>query len=1212
MDGREKKEEKKNAMKAKKAAAAAVRRETHIKSTKTTVSLMKMNADLKNLQLNIARVETLLRSYDLSDENRKQLEGKLEVWKGILDKAELPPLTEEEMKKRMDIIEGNPGLLEVFNAFWVTVLYYTIDDDVDVNNAGVLVNQRLDKKGYFKFNRNIYIALTDQRSLEKQDNYLETRWCIDTRHITEDEALAAADDDGGFEMAEDKKKKVNRRESDLAGSRKTFSVNVILDEGDAIKRRASEMLPSVRREMTRRDPRNKIQKDITNSRLASRGVKMKKEDFFHMLYNILDIWAELLDKQYYAVFAWSLLESIADTTVYPPKLRAANEVTCTTKIENEAGMWANYVQTGKVRHALSVQADTVEKIPGCIRRLAARKKAKQISELEALRIKKVYERMKKEGKIQSIEEGEATDSDEERLIKMEKKLRERLLKGASGASDGDDSDGDSEESMWSYDSDGNRVKRNGRRRGGKGTKGDGRKIYAFDMQIKDTTAMRNRRREKHDLKDKFDMKNQGLKKMNPNQRKLMDKLNTSNKKSVDDIRRFQDKERKRKVLRSSILRKLKDMDGDILDYWKYGSSTVGHQAIRSVDDMQGYGSSSNENMWDVGGGDQGTIDGGSVAGSSVGTKDTLMKLEEGLVNARVRSAEWNNKFMNEHTEKRLSTIYNKYAGSQNTRNLEAELDKEGQMREKVKEAATVFQKQRKQELKQQKAAFMKYKALAKERFESRKKMTREMEATTLDKGTKYAKALVRSIKEQPLFARDKTALDLLLHAGEIDFSQMPEGSEEGSIATIDSHFAGNQREVGEQKKEEEEEAQGSGGERSGKKENRKLSVLVSDGPLVDPRAASPPTATTTTARLGLGPTRERGVAGSLMEDSYSVTSLDLGSGTYNLGHTEGTSPIATGAGVSLFAETEGVAINNNSPSHLTMQHHPPTLPSQGHGGIPTYSAYGSVDTEDQMRTLTSHVVSNVDALAMKPGLEKDDSYRDSPLLPELNITLDDGGGGGGVVMESDMCEAAELLQDWHADDNNVYGDGGGELSRAMSAPGASRSRLSQSPQKESGDKTSFPSIEIPATRPRTTEGARERTESASNTPGPGFGVLRADSLKFDTTSKNTDPLHPLASSLTTISATNWFDVSVLGVDVIGSDSPPTSSVQAGKESFTNTEFTDRLFHLDEAETERAILKQTRLERKLARKMERERRKAYLSADILYVRSKMRDAYKLVM
>ena len=37
-------------------------------------------------------------------------------------------------------------------------------------------------------------------------------------------------------------------------------------------------------------------------------MKMKKEDFFNMLYNILDVWAVLLDKSYYAVFAWSLLE----------------------------------------------------------------------------------------------------------------------------------------------------------------------------------------------------------------------------------------------------------------------------------------------------------------------------------------------------------------------------------------------------------------------------------------------------------------------------------------------------------------------------------------------------------------------------------------------------------------------------------------------------------------------------------------------------------------------------------------------------------------------------------------------------------------------------------------------------------------------------------------------------------------------------------------
>ena len=108
--------------KGKKEAAAIVRRRL-IKNTRTTVNLMQLNSDLKNLQLNIARVETLLRSHDLTDENRKQLEGKLEVWQGILNKTELPPVTAEDTKKRMAIIEGNPGLLEVFNAFWLTVLY---------------------------------------------------------------------------------------------------------------------------------------------------------------------------------------------------------------------------------------------------------------------------------------------------------------------------------------------------------------------------------------------------------------------------------------------------------------------------------------------------------------------------------------------------------------------------------------------------------------------------------------------------------------------------------------------------------------------------------------------------------------------------------------------------------------------------------------------------------------------------------------------------------------------------------------------------------------------------------------------------------------------------------------------------------------------------------------------------------------------------------
>ena len=103
-----------------------------------------------------------------------------------------------------------------------------------------------------------------------------------------------------------------------------------------------------------------------------------------------------------------------------------------------------------------------------------------------------------------------------------------------------------------------------------------------------------------------------------------------------------------------------------------------------------------------------------------------MKLEAGLVDARLKDAEWNATFLNDHTQKRLGTIYSKYADLEKTRTLEQELAKEEQIRMKVVEAAGAHKALRARELKQQKAAYMKYKALAKERFESRKAMVREM------------------------------------------------------------------------------------------------------------------------------------------------------------------------------------------------------------------------------------------------------------------------------------------------------------------------------------------------------------------------------------------------------------------------------------------------------------------------------------------------------
>lgn len=50
----------------------------------------------------------------------------------------------------------------------------------------------------------------------------------------------------------------------------------------------------------------------------------------------IETYSEILDPHYYAAFSWSLLDSVADTSKAPPKLRPFREIRCITKLENEA------------------------------------------------------------------------------------------------------------------------------------------------------------------------------------------------------------------------------------------------------------------------------------------------------------------------------------------------------------------------------------------------------------------------------------------------------------------------------------------------------------------------------------------------------------------------------------------------------------------------------------------------------------------------------------------------------------------------------------------------------------------------------------------------------------------------------------------------------------------------------------------------------------
>ena len=66
-----------------------------------------------------------------------------------------------------------------------------------------------------------------------------------------------------------------------------------------------------------------------------------------------------MDPTYYAAFAWALLDSIADTTAQPPKLRPLREMRCITKMDNESVSYLLYSE-------LFVDHLRVERCCGCL------------------------------------------------------------------------------------------------------------------------------------------------------------------------------------------------------------------------------------------------------------------------------------------------------------------------------------------------------------------------------------------------------------------------------------------------------------------------------------------------------------------------------------------------------------------------------------------------------------------------------------------------------------------------------------------------------------------------------------------------------------------------------------------------------------------------------------------------------------------------------
>lgn len=52
--------------------------------------------------------------------------------------------------------------------------------------------------------------------------------------------------------------------------------------------------------------------------------------------SLAEVYSDIVNPSFFAAFAWALLDSIADTSHHPPKLRPLREIECITTLESEA------------------------------------------------------------------------------------------------------------------------------------------------------------------------------------------------------------------------------------------------------------------------------------------------------------------------------------------------------------------------------------------------------------------------------------------------------------------------------------------------------------------------------------------------------------------------------------------------------------------------------------------------------------------------------------------------------------------------------------------------------------------------------------------------------------------------------------------------------------------------------------------------------------
>jgi hypothetical protein len=128
-----------------------------------------------------------------------------------------------------------------------------------------------------------------------------------------------------------------------------------------------------------KDFRQPLALDWKNDTLAFG--ELNKEAFFDLLFELIEIWMRIINKQHHAAFAWVLLDSLVDISHDPIKLRKTREIRCLTE-SSEIEMYSSYIANKENLSNLNLTLESLKGVPDTQRRINERKWGMYMTEIE--------------------------------------------------------------------------------------------------------------------------------------------------------------------------------------------------------------------------------------------------------------------------------------------------------------------------------------------------------------------------------------------------------------------------------------------------------------------------------------------------------------------------------------------------------------------------------------------------------------------------------------------------------------------------------------------------------------------------------------------------------------------------------------------------------------------------------------------------------------